>query len=391
MLSFHNYHHHSVHFANKEIIEMFFFQAIKQLAFGLVSIYVPIYLYTHGVSLFHIMLMYAAHSALHGLFAVLMGKHLLFRVGIKHTFALTTILFTISFVVISQGTTPLFLILWVLFSGLADAFYATAHHSYLALTIDERSAGKEVATLSILTIATGIVTPFVGAVFILIFGFSNMFIVGSILLIISVVPLFYSPEIDISKQIRTRGFSFIRDFWKTKKHVALSSVGNGFDAATLPFWQPLYLFKLLGGIKLLGALTSIVALVQIFSNYIGGKRTDEHKNSFKTGIKGSIFARLFTLVSFHPYVAIFSEIVNSVVSPLFITAFHVFFYKEIKGDNTINNVISHEFFWHSTNTLVLLAVSASVYFVGWYAFIFVGLCMIIGRVILYSQNVGSRV
>ena len=391
MLSFNNYHQHSHHFANKEILEMFSFQVLKELAFGLVNIFVPIYLYIQGVPLFYIMLAFTGRTALHSIIALFFGRFVLFRLGIKHTFILTTILYIISFIIIAQGTSFLWIVLWVLFAGVANSFYAGAHHSYLALTLDKRSAGKEVAMLYILTIVVGIITPFVGAILILIFGFQSMLFVGSVLLVVSVVPLFYSPEINILNQIIVPGFSYLPTFWREKKRVAWSVVGNGLDASHDPLWQPLYMYKLLGGIKMLGALASVVAFLQIFSHYIGGRRSDENKSDFELGIKGSIFARLFTFVSFHPYIAIFSETANSVIHPLFSMPFRAAFYKELRGVKTISYVVAHEVVWHTSNTIAMVILSISVYFIGWYAFLVVGILMILGKMIIRSQRVGARI
>lgn len=369
---------------------MFSFQVLKELAFGLVNIFVPIYLYTQGVPLFYIILAFTARTALHSIVSLFFGRSVLLRFGIKHTFVLTTILYIVSFVVIAQGTSFVWIALWVLFAGIANAFYASAHHSYLTLTLDERSRGTEVATLYILTIIVGVITPFVGAVLITIFGFQSMLFVGSGFLLLSVIPLFYSPEINVSDQIMTRGFSYIPAFWREKKRIALSTVGNGFDASFDPLWQPLYIYKLLGGLKLLGAFTSIVAFLQIFSHYFGGKHSDENKSDFEVGIKGSIFARLFIFASFHPYVAIFSETANSVIVPLFVMPFRAAFYKELKGSSTISYVVAHEVIWHASNTIALAILSISVYFLGWYSFLVVGVLMIIGKLILRSQRVGAR-
>lgn len=371
-------------------MEIFLFQVLKELAFGLVSIFVPIYLYVQGVPLFYIMLAFTARTALHGIVTLFFGRSVLLRFGIKHTFVLSTILFVLSFIVIAQGTSTFWVALWVLFAGLANAFYANAHHSYLTLTLDEHSVGKEVAMLSILTIAMGIVTPFVGAILITIFGFQNMLFVGSAFLLVSVIPLFYSPEINVSTQLVTRGFGYVREFWQTKKRVAWSTVGNGFDASHDPLWQPLYIYKLLGGIKLLGALTSVIAFLQIFSHYFGGRRSDENKSDFDLGIKGSIFARLFTFASFHPYIAILGETMNSVIHPLFSTPFRAAFYKELRGPNAVSYVVAHEVVWHAANTIALLTITIGVYFFEWYAFLIVGIFMIIGKLILRAQRVGAR-
>lgn len=368
---------------------MFFFQALKGLAFGLVNIFVPIYLYTQGVPLFHIMSAFTIRTALNAVFSLYFVKRILFRFGIKHTFVLTTILYIISFIVITQGTVLSWLAIWVVIDAFSNALYANAHHAYLTLTIDKRSAGKEVASLYILMIIIGIITPFVGALLILIFGFQSMFLIGSAILLFSTIPLFFSPEIDLSTQTVKHGLSYIREFWRAKKRIGWSTVGNGLDTTFDPLWHPLYMYVLLGGLKLLGIVTSGIAFLQIFSHYLGGKHSDQNKSDFDIGIKGSIIARMFTFASFHPYIAIFSETMNSVIHPLYMMPFRAAFYKEMQGSLAISHITAHEVVWHTANTIAMVIITIGVYFFGWYAFLLVGLSMVIGKLILRSQRVGA--
>ena len=229
MLSRLHYRDHIHHFANREMLEMFSFQVLRELAFGLVGIFVPVYLYTHGVSLFHILALFTLQSTLHGLVAFLVGRSVLLKIGLKHSFVLANFLFIASFITIQQGVALSHLLLWALFNGSANAIYASSFHSYLTLTIDDRSAGKEMGWLAIGVIMIDVITPFVGATCILLFGFSNMFAIGSLFVLASAIPLFFSSEVDISNQIHLKGTSHLKEFWRSKKKIAWSTVGAGFD------------------------------------------------------------------------------------------------------------------------------------------------------------------
>lgn len=371
------------------MIEIFFFQVFKELAFGLVSIFVPIYLLTQGISLPVILGIFTARSAIHCVTALVFGRLSLSKVGIKHTFIITTILYIASFIAIKQGTSPLLIALWMIFSGAGNALYSSAHHSFLSLKVDTHSAGKEVAFLSIISMIVGIVTPFVGAVMISLFGFKHMLLVGSVFLFFSLIPLFFSREVDTSNQIILKGLSHIKSIWQKQRRIALSTLGNGLDGASNPLWEPLYMYILVGGIKVLGALTSVISFIQMAAHYIGGKRVDQNKSGFEMGINGSIIARLFTFASFHPYIAIMSETANGIIRPLFSTAYTTAFYKQLRGNYTISYVTAHESLWHLAHIGAMTIITISSIFIGWYAFLVAGAFMIIGKMIVRSQRVGA--
>ncbi len=368
---------------------MFSYQVLKEMAFGLVGIYVPILLYTHGVSLFHIVALFTLQSATHGTMTFVAGRSVLLRLGLKHSFVVASFFFIGAFIVLQYGVSLEILLLWALCSGTANALYASTYHSYLALTIDRRSAGQEIAWLAILVTIVDIAMPFVGALSILLFGFNNMLAVGSVLLLASVVPLFFSREIDTSRQIHLKGAAHLKAFWSARKEIAWSTVGKGFDGASNPLWDSLYIYKLLGGIESLGILTSVVSLLQIVSNYVGGRRMDAKKSAFGLGISGSIFARVLTFASFHPYIAIMSESANYAIKPLFDTAYNAAFYKRLRGDDTISMVIAHENTWHAAHVCAMVVITIGTYFFGWYAFLITGVFMIIGKLIVRAQRVGA--
>ncbi len=74
MLNYHNFHRPHVDFPNREFIEIFLFQILKGLAFGLINMYVPVYLYTNGIPLVTIMGLFTLRSLIH-----MISAHVLVR------------------------------------------------------------------------------------------------------------------------------------------------------------------------------------------------------------------------------------------------------------------------------------------------------------------------
>lgn len=386
----HNYHHHSRHFANKEIVEMFFFQVLKEVAFGLISIFIPVYLLVQGIPLYQILGIYTLRSVVHGVVAYYLAERVLIGAGIKHTFSITTLLFVASFLIIEQGVSAWYLVAWILLDGAANGLYASAHHSFLSINVDKRSAGGEVAFLAILSTLVGIATPFIGAVVISIFGFKHILLVGSCVLLASTIPLFMSKETDVSNQVIVKGFRAVRMYWKEKNNLFWSSAGNGLVGSGHPLWDSLYLFRLLGGIRYLGALRSVMSFLQILANYMGGRRSDNHQSAFSVGINGSILSRILTFAAFHPYVAIMTESLNSAIRPLFATAYHSSFYRQLKGPYAISMVIGHEVAWHTSNVIAGIIITISAFYIGWYSFLVAAVFMLLGDIINRKQGVGLK-
>ena len=83
-----------------------------------------------------------------------------------------------------------------------------------------------------------------------------------------------------------------------------------------------------------------------------------------------------------------SETMNSIIHPLFGTAYRVSFYKEMKSVYALSYIVAHEVIWHLANTFALVVITVAVYFVGWYAFLVTGVFMVIGKFIVLRQRVG---
>jgi hypothetical protein len=73
MLNYQNFHKPHIDFPNRELTEIFLFQMLKGLAFGLINIYVPVYLYMSGVLLTIIFAVFTAQSFMHIVFAQLLA------------------------------------------------------------------------------------------------------------------------------------------------------------------------------------------------------------------------------------------------------------------------------------------------------------------------------
>lgn len=389
-MTHHSPHHlHLPFFANSQMLEMFAFQFIKGLAFGLVGIFIPVFLFQSGVPLFHILLFYTAGSIFHGFTALFLARPLLHSIGLKKSFIISLILYALSFFFLHQGIAPIFLFGWALSSFLADGIYWPTHHSFVSISSDHGKTGRETAALSIVTQISTIITPFLGAILALIFGWSSMFTVAIFLIIISAFPLFLtkSPHLSKTNQILSPKAS-LKKYCRKFPGIRLATMAKGLDDSNYPIWN-IYLFSLLGGLKLFGGLISSLAFIQTIATYLSGKKRDANQSTFSLGIKSSLTARTIAMGGFVPHIAVLSDALNGLASPFYLTPFMAKLYQQCRGKHTISLISAFEFLWHLGHSAGMILVTTAVFFFGFHAFLLSIFLIIIAKWIMKTQKFGT--
>jgi len=383
------YHNQYIHrFANTEMLEMFAFQLVKNLAIGLIGIFVPIFLYQQGISITIIVLLFAARGLIHMFTALFIARPLIFHIGFKHSFLAAIIISAFSYLALSQNMSTSWLTIWLLCEAISHGIYSTDFNSYMSLCADKNKTGREIAFLSILSHTINIVAPFVGAILIVSLGFPIMFKVACFLLIFSTVPLFFSKETSITNQKRLSAMLCVKYFWQKKRKVAISTIGDALDSLSHPFWS-IYVYFLLGGITLFGSLLSFVSFLQVIVMYISGTNYDKHKSTFRLGINGGILARCVALFAFSAPIAVASDILINLAGPLYTAPRAAALYNQLRGEETISMIVGHETIWNLFNAAALLVLVPFIYLLGWYSFPLFITGVIAGKFIIKSQGIGA--
>lgn len=262
-----------------ELAEIYTSMTLRSLGFGIIGIFVPIFLYKSGVDLQSIFLFY-------GMFFILRvpvafsAAYVVGRIGPKHTIAISTIMFIFFlFHLLSFETVGWPLPVLAFWYTVANGLFFLAYNTDFSKIKDSKNGGKELGWLYIFERAGFALGPVVGGL-LASFVSPNLTIVVAILVMLaSLIPLFMSSEpVRVHQKISFRGFSpykYKADF------ISLSSF-NIENVATGVMWP------LLAGIFIftedtyakLGALIGVAMIVSMFSARMFGKFIDGHKGIY---------------------------------------------------------------------------------------------------------------
>lgn len=303
-------HHNSPqmrHFLkNKEMNELYASYGILNFALGLISVFIPIYLYQLGYSIPSILFFFFLNSASFIFFSY-PGARIVARIGVKHTMLLTIPIFILFFLGLRfiQDFPLLFFILPILRSFKMILYNYSFHLNFIQHS-DRKRRGREVSMLQAIEVIAGILSPFLGGVIIKYFSFSALFFVGSLILFAAMIPLFLTK--DTYEKITFEKKNLIRDIFK-KENLNFIYSFSGYAVESwigLIIW-PIFLTAMLFSIESIGALTSITTLLTFLTFYFIGKATDKKDKRellrlgtflYFFGWVGRVFVTGFTSVFF---------------------------------------------------------------------------------------------
>lgn len=154
---------------------------------------------------------------------------------------------------------PIFFLLSAICDGVQLALYWTAFHIYFAQLTDDGNQGKEMSFNASMAAVAAIGGPAFGGMVIAYFGFSILFIVITVLMVIAVIPLRHLPKqndkvlVDIMQTLRA--ISPKKELWSM-----LSYTGVGVSQITTSIFWPIFVLPIMVGITGIGFMGSIIGL-----------------------------------------------------------------------------------------------------------------------------------
>ena len=259
---------------HKEMNELYLSYGILNFALGLISIFIPIYLYKLDYSIPAILFFFFLNSISFVIFSY-WGARIVARLGVKHTMLLTIPIFIIFFIGLKyiQEFPWLFFILPFLRSFKMILYNYSFHLNFIQHS-DRKRRGREVSIFQGLEVVAGILSPFVGGAIIKYSGFDTLFFVGSVILFLSMIPLFITK--DTYEKITFEKKNLVRDVFKKENlNFVYSFSGYAIESWIGMIIWPIFLFVMLFDVKSIGAITSITALATFAMFYFIGKATDK--------------------------------------------------------------------------------------------------------------------
>ncbi len=243
---------------NRELDELYATVAIRSFALAMINIFVPIYLLELNYTLQDVFIFYTVLSATHALFAIPAAR-ISSKFGFKHAIFFST-LFIVPFYVLLYSLEflslhPMFL---ATLSGISSSLFWVGYHSDFAKFSDKKYRGEEIGLANIISFIFNVAGPLVGGLMLVFFGFSFLFAFVSLLLVLSVVPLFLSKDVH-----EPLNFSIRQIFSDQKAGEYVAFIGLGIEGAVAFVIWPMFIFIFV--LKNFAVLGFIVSLSLVFS------------------------------------------------------------------------------------------------------------------------------
>lgn len=274
--------------AKSQIKELFASSAILDLAVAMILFFEPIYLYNQGLSLRGVMLFYLGVYLVY-FFIMPLGGKFVKRHGFEHSILIGSFLLILYYLNLALAAKSFyFLIPAAAFYALQKTFYWPGYHADFACYGQDREQGREISNITVIISLVFILGPLIGGAVMYFFGFTVLFIIVSLLIILSNIPLVLTPE-----RFEPSGFSyrgaFRRLFKSENRRRFFAYLGFGEELIALALW-PIFMFVILRNTLSTGAVialaTLITAIIVLYIGKIADQRSKRSLLRFTTVIYG---------------------------------------------------------------------------------------------------------
>ena len=260
-------HQHLIRYLFKrELSEIYVSIGLRDLALSMTGIFVPLYLYIDlKYSLTSVMLFFLVYS-LAMLFSSPFAGKFVSRYGIKHGILMSMfgfVIYTLLLIVLPYSH---MYFLPALIWGIANSFYWVSFHSDFTKFSDGKNRGQEVSLWFITAYLGILLGPILGSIIITFLGFETLFVIVSLLLLLSAAPLFLSSEF-----YQKTHFSFKHIFKEFPLKETYIYITMGLRVVVSQAALPIFVFIILNEYISLGAVASIAALGSMIIGFFVGK------------------------------------------------------------------------------------------------------------------------
>jgi len=293
---------HRMHLIKSEIQEVYLNLIIQSFALSLITVFVPIYLLQIGYSLnsvFLFMMIEVGTLSFFTPFSVMLAQ----RFGFKHIILYRAPVITAYFIalyIVPYYSFPIYFI--ALVGGISGSMYWMSLHSLFAKYSDKIHRGAQAGRLTSLPGIASLLAPSIGGIVAYSFGFRVLFILAIAILILSVVPLFFTG--DMKPHVKHISYSriFRRKNWKILGIFAVQ--GSAWVGATI-LW-PVYIYIALMKIESVGFATTIASFATILFTFYIGSACDRvsRKKMLRIGglcLSATLFMMMFAETSIQVY------------------------------------------------------------------------------------------
>ncbi len=250
---------------------------LRSLAFSLVGIFTPIYIYQIMSQLLGstkaglaALVSYYLVVRLTVLVGAIKWSKVIEKIGFRKSVAVS-VLFLVGYFLALCGASKVWWLVYVAgwLLGMNIPLYWISRFSVLSLDGRKEEVGKQMGFLSTLDRVGAMLGPIAGAAIITWWGFRELYLLAFAILVVSIIPLWSMPPHQHRNGVSWRGFwRWLRD--RRFYHQAIGTVARVFDDYSSTIVWPLVIWFL--GIKLetMGWIFSLIGLVALLYRLLTG-------------------------------------------------------------------------------------------------------------------------
>ncbi len=342
--------------------------AIYQFAMGLISIFVPVYLYQSGYCVVDILVYFFLVSVYFLAFAF-WGVKIVEKIGVKHSMLLAVplnIIYFLGLKFIIQF--PVLFFILPFFKAVKMQIYNYGFHLNFVEHSDRKKEGREVALIQMGSLLASGLAPFFGGLIIKFSSYPILFIVGSILLFVSAFPLFLTKDKHEKVQF-SRQDLFGDIFKKENRGVLLNFSGYAVESWIGFILWPLFLFIILKSSEAVGAVASLSMILTLVVFYFVGRKTDGSDKEKMLKVSSVFYSvgwisRLFA----YNFTSVFLVDTYKNLSMRFIQIpWSANFYEQAKKRNHFYFIVEREFIFHFAR-IILMPLLIAIFYFDWLPF-----------------------
>lgn len=368
---------HLPHHKSEYLSLLYIVAVIRTFVFILLGLFLPIFIFNiflregfnEKSALLLVVFAFLFFQITHGLLVTLVSK-INAQFGTKAGFLIGQFFLTIFlFILFYSQNTPLIFLNFVLW-GVAASFYWISYHTFFLEVGKQKKFGEELGFLEMLGVSTGLIAPILAGTIITIFGFITLFVICLILILLSMIFLFFVNDIE---KLESVNFLDVKNEILEKKRDFISFVGAGGEEIIYSVAWPLLLFIIFKNYVEIGMTASAVVLTSGIVALIAGKLSDRiEKNKIEkigsTSIAITFIARVFLQTPISLYII---DSLYKIFSNFFYLPLNALAYTHAMDGNKTKYVVFRETGYRVGNILglvsFLLVLSMGLPF--WWVFI----------------------
>lgn len=256
-----------------ELSELYISNMLRSIALTIFLIFVPFYLYQNHYSSVAILMLFGYFFAVRA-FADIGAGYFVGRFGPKHTILLSNIMQIISSsLLLTVPQQHWNIILLAIPWGIANSLFFIAYHVSFSKIKHTPKAGRELGYMQTFEKIGYLLGPLLGGVVGSVFGPEYIFLMATLLLIISLWPLFLSSEpVKVHQKIDFKSLSVDKIKRDYATYICLG-IENTLSINAWPFYVAVFL--LTGSVYAqLGALSAVGVLAAVLSAKLIGRLCD---------------------------------------------------------------------------------------------------------------------